>query len=246
MKFVPSTHSTAKFYDNLVQGHKSRKWLGMKNRYESRDGAQEYLIEKYFSHVVAPYINSKSTVLDFGCGPGIFTERIFSLTRNVSGVDISEEFIRLAKSRLGKDTEFFVVDSEIANIENETFDVILLVDVVHHLEDPRETLEKVALKLKPGGLFLIFEPNILSLPIWLLHLIDPNERGLLNLGRKGKYQEIFQGIGALEHFAFNGIVIGPANVFFRFLTDFINSRLCSRIFSKNNPKIFMVFRKAKN
>jgi len=243
MRFVPNTSSTAQFYNNLVSGAKSRNWLGMSNRYQLSTGIQEYLVKRHFDEEVSPYISPESEVLDFGCGPGIFTERLFGMSSNVTGVDISEEFIRLAKTRLGEDKDFLVVNANLTQLQGRLFDVVVMIDVIHHLENPRETLERVTQTLKPGGLFLIFEPNLLSWPILLMHIIDPNERGLLNLGRKNKYLRIFREIAALEIFSYNGIVIGPANIFFCKVSDMINSKYGKHLLKRNNPKIFMVFKK---
>lgn len=53
-------------------------------------------------------------------------------------------------------------------IPNASFDVITLTNVLHHLQDPLDFLEKVAVKLKRGGRLIATEPyfSALSTPIW--------------------------------------------------------------------------------
>ena len=51
--------------------------------------------------------------------------------------------------------------------------------------------------------------------IWLTHLIDKNERGLLRVGSFRKYREIFDDKEfEIIQESYNGIVIGPSSKIF--------------------------------
>ena len=54
---------------------------------------------------------------------------------------------------------------------------------------------------------IVYEPNKLNPLIWLLHLIDPNERGLLSLS-KNKYKQILNRHNfTMLNFIYSGIIV---------------------------------------
>ena len=86
------------------------------------------------------------------------------------------------------------VEPEKLPFEDQKFDVILIVDVIHHLDDIKKNINEIKRVLKKGGKLLIYEPNKLNPLIWLTHLIDKNERGLLRVGSFKKYRENYKKI----------------------------------------------------
>lgn len=242
-----SADQTAEFYDHLVQGSENRALLGMSNRYDGSKRMQEIFLNKYFDNVVSLEIKEEDNILDFGCGPGIFTSRLAKFGKSVVGVDISKEFIQQAVNRVTlENTEFIHVKSNLADAlgANRRFNVLVLVDVIHHLDDIKPTLEDALTYLNPGGKVLVYEPNILNPVLFAIHLLDPNERGLLRLGKRKIYLEIFQDLGyKCDKVNWSGIVIGPANWVFLAISRALSLQLVNKIFGWLNPKIYLVFRK---
>ena len=94
-----------------------------------------------------------SKLLDLGCGPGRYTEK---LTRfgQVTGIDLSEQAINVARSRYPGIT--FVAGSlyELP-LPREYFDVVVSQEVIDHVEDQVAFLERAAGALKPGGYLVL-------------------------------------------------------------------------------------------
>jgi SAM-dependent methyltransferase/glycosyltransferase involved in cell wall biosynthesis len=106
-------------------------------------------------------------ILDVGCGSGWLSEYFARLGYDVSGIDISDELIRMARERVKNipynlDHEspvccrFLVHDIELAPLA-ENFDGIICYDSLHHLEDERAVFRNLSSMLNVGGLMFILE-----------------------------------------------------------------------------------------
>jgi ubiquinone/menaquinone biosynthesis C-methylase UbiE len=95
-------------------------------------------------------------ILDIGCGPGVFTERYAQAGADIIGIDFSEQMIRIAKDQFPK-IEFRVADAEQLPFENDTFDLVVGVYVVHHLARPRVVFESMVRIVFRRG--LLFKPH---------------------------------------------------------------------------------------
>ena len=100
------------------------------------------------------------SVIDFGCGPGLYTNRLARTGANVTGVDFSERSLRHAKDVAAK--ERLAVDYVQSNyLEFETdrrFDLITMImcDFCALSPEQRATmLKKFKTLLKPGGAVLL-------------------------------------------------------------------------------------------
>jgi SAM-dependent methyltransferase len=98
-------------------------------------------------------------VLDLGCGPGLYTERLAELGHRVSGIDFSGRSIAFAKEQAlkkGLDIDYRCMDYLQMDYE-ERFDLVILIynDFSVLLpEERRLLLEKVFRALKKGGVFV--------------------------------------------------------------------------------------------
>ena len=119
-----------------------------------------------------------------------------------------------------------------------------MIDVIHHLEKPQQIFKELNRILKPEGRIIVYEPNKLNPLIFLIHLIEKNERGLLKVGTKNKYKKICDSTGfKIDTFSFNGIVIGPDSRIFDIILKIINNKYFSFL-NWLNPKIFFVIKKS--
>jgi ubiquinone/menaquinone biosynthesis C-methylase UbiE len=106
-------------------------------------------------------------VLDAGCGFGQYSYFIAKKFRNsnVIGVDINEERIKesekFAREEGIENLKFDIADLENLNYE-ESFDLILAVDVLEHIENDVKVLKNFYRALKKDGLLIISTPSSLG------------------------------------------------------------------------------------
>ena len=102
-----------------------------------------------------------SIILDYGCGTGIFSERISnSNPKKIFGIDISEISIDKAKKRAQEfkfNAEFKVDNCEKTSFSNNTFDIVFGSGIIHHLVTEK-SLNEIDRILKPNGKFIFMEP----------------------------------------------------------------------------------------
>ena len=121
-----------------------------------------------FSHVVERLgLGVRAQVLDVGCGPGWLSELLARCGYWVTGVDISEDMVRVARERL-EAIDQPVAEGMSAMAEfhampvqdmpwTERFDGAVLFDAMHHFHDEVETLKVILRTLVPGGRIFIHE-----------------------------------------------------------------------------------------
>lgn len=103
-------------------------------------------------------LNGKK-VLDVGCGGGVFSESMASNGANVTAIDLAEESLEIAKLHLYESShkiDYQKISVEDFSNDNEnTFDVIVCMEMLEHVPDPQSIVDACAKLLKPGGwLFL--------------------------------------------------------------------------------------------
>jgi len=108
---------------------------------------------------------SGKTVLEVGCGDGGCAVEIVRAGAEVTAVDIEERLVGIARElnqREGVEMSVHtgnVMDPACAGLERGPFDLILLRDVVEHLEDLPKALRILTEHLAPGGqMLMVFPP----------------------------------------------------------------------------------------
>ncbi len=96
-----------------------------------------------------------ANVLDVGCGTGAVLAS-FSKDFNAFGTDTSPLAIEYCKQR--RIEKAFVCSLDTFPFPNLRFDLILLLDVIEHIDDDQGIVNQAARLLKPGGYLLITVP----------------------------------------------------------------------------------------
>lgn len=120
----------------------------------------EKLNEINFSKRTILEMVKNGSVLDIGCGDGLLLEQLKNKGLTVSGIDISSTAINICKER-GLDCIHGDI-SEKLPFEDNSYDSVLLIDVLEHLFQPIEVLKEARRISK--GCVLISIPNFVSLP----------------------------------------------------------------------------------
>jgi len=100
-------------------------------------------------------------ILELGCGRGGYLRNVSSIlnARIAVGVDFSKATL---PSSEGLSPLIYDIEEGDLPFKDETFDVVLLLDVIEHLFDPDNILQEMFRVLKKGGYVIITTPNLAS------------------------------------------------------------------------------------
>ncbi len=90
-------------------------------------------------------------VLDVACGQGFFVREYIKSGASISGTDISEELISIAKEKSPKDIELSVAPADKLPFENSTFDKLSIVLALQNIENTSGAFSEVSRVLKSKG-----------------------------------------------------------------------------------------------
>jgi SAM-dependent methyltransferase len=121
-----------------------------------------------FAHVVDQLgLGLRAQVLDVGCGPGWMSEYLARCGYWVTGVDISEDMVEIARLRVSRIPEQVgegvdpVAEFHAMPVREmpwtDRFEAAILYDTMHHFDNELETLRVIHRTLVPGGTIYIRE-----------------------------------------------------------------------------------------
>jgi SAM-dependent methyltransferase len=99
-------------------------------------------------------------VLDIACGTGYGSALLLEAgAASVTGMDISEEALRFAREKYGRDGITFR-QRDVCSLESpDSFDFIVSFETLEHVSQYREALRQLHLALRPGGTLILSTPN---------------------------------------------------------------------------------------
>ena len=104
----------------------------------------------------------KGRIIDIGCGFGatnlVLAKRF--VDSEIVGIDLSEPLLRLARraadaANIGERVRFEKADVHQIPYEDNSFDVVINVNMVHLVEEPTQMLSEIERVLVPGGFLFI-------------------------------------------------------------------------------------------
>lgn len=93
-------------------------------------------------------------MLDIGCGIGTYVQKLRDYSEHVYGIDVDP-------ARVGRGTTggLAVAVSERLPFADGVFDMVLLNEVIEHVQDDAFTLREACRVVRPGGHIVIYAPN---------------------------------------------------------------------------------------
>jgi len=95
------------------------------------------------------------SVLDVGCGGGLLSEGMCEKGATVTGIDLSDKALSVARLHLlesGRQVDYRQISAEeLAAEQGGSFDVVTCMEMLEHVPDPASTVAACAALVKPGG-----------------------------------------------------------------------------------------------
>lgn len=118
----------------------------------------------------APYASTEQSlkpldglsVLDVGCGGGILSEPLCRMGGTVTGIDVTEKLIQVAKLHAqqgGLTIDYRHTSAENLAHDGEQFDVVICSEVIEHVPDPQHLISTLSKLVKPDGVLFISTIN---------------------------------------------------------------------------------------
>lgn len=131
--------------------------------------------------------NKHLNILDYGCGVGTMSMYLASHGHRVTGIDLSENAITQAKKNAAKlnisnNLQFHTLKQFKSSINNQKYNIIILIEVIEHLPHELLVLKKITAHLKRGGFLIISTPSI-NAPLYKLGLLTNFDKRVGHLRR---------------------------------------------------------------
>jgi SAM-dependent methyltransferase len=145
----------------------------------------------------------RQRVLEVGCGTGCDLLQFAKYGAHATGIDITDEHLRLARQRVGNLAEVIKADARDLPFSNESFDYVYSHGVLHHSDEPERCAAEVVRVLRPGGrfnihLYALWSKTALSGRLrygkrWKLHIENSDSPVHLDLYSARRFQRLFPG-----------------------------------------------------
>lgn len=103
----------------------------------------------------------KGKLLDIGCATGILLEEASKIGWDGYGIEASVWASKIAQEKYGLNVYRGTIED--VEYKQKNFDVITCIDVIEHVNTPRQLVEKANYLLKKGGIFCVITPDISSI-----------------------------------------------------------------------------------
>ncbi len=193
------------------------------------------------------------TIADVGCGYGRLTPCYIHRVKKIYLVDPSRRLLGIAKKTMKgqfgksfKKTRVDIIQSRIENlpkkIKNKSLDVLILVRVMHHLEDINKDMAILGKLIKDGGYLIIEYPNKLHWKALLKKIVKGDLTFPLDIFPEDKRSPGNLKGNCLPFFNYHPDIIKEAlnKNKFQIIETRSVSNVRSKFFKKNFPYQFLI------
>ncbi len=116
-------------------------------------------------------LNEESKILDYGCGMGGISQLFYDKYKcEIDGVDISGNELKKAKITFGDNKNINFILLKDFSFPAKKYDLVFSSQVIEHIHNPGNYLERINYMLKDNGYLVIGLPNIVNLN-YLINLL---------------------------------------------------------------------------
>ncbi|MBL4734487.1 MAG: class I SAM-dependent methyltransferase [Flavobacteriales bacterium] len=158
---------------------------------------------------------SSPRILDIGCGTGEMVRDLMSPERQIYGLDISPNMIKIAQEKCAKPKvekcEVSLGTGDIENLafDDQSFDLVICSGVIEYLKDDNASLKELKRVIKPEGYLIINVTNKFSVRKWTAPLVESLKSNRVVYSSMNFVKESILKKGKLHHFPFKPRVHSP-------------------------------------
>lgn len=140
------------------------------------------LVARIYDHIIKPKqdiswrkiiceLDSTSVLLDVGGGTGRVADAMQKCFERIVIYDVSLPMIRESKN---KNAKIFGICGKVENLglKMNYFDAVIMVDTLHHVENQQKAILSILHALRPGGIFILEEPDIRKFSVKLIAVME--------------------------------------------------------------------------
>jgi SAM-dependent methyltransferase len=200
--FAEPLRSDAKLYDRIYRAIDRIPGYERYERYAKRVRRARSPLRTLATHedvyyaiaeiLRALHLPKTARLLEVGSGLGYLTYSLARAGYRIEGWDVSEDAVQAARERFGPYFAVRDVNALQASSDSSRYDVVILTELIEHLEDPVAFVRASAALLAPGGALLMTTPNKNYYPdgvVWHtdlppIHLWWFTERAMREMGER--------------------------------------------------------------
>lgn len=190
------------------------------------------------------------SVLEIGCGTGRITEALARWGANVTATDIATEMIDVARARLQQCDpscvpEFRVMSVFDIDIDLQSFDYVIMINVLGRLSDPGLAIQEITSRLSKNSRFIFTFPCLTSVLLPFACLVNARGKSLTRSVTSRWYApsavERYCRSAHLEVVGFRGnhYVPVPRFLFWTLPFFWVCERILAGHFPKRCPSVFV-------
>ncbi|MEI0549395.1 methyltransferase domain-containing protein [Brachyspira intermedia] len=155
-----------KDYEKLSKEHFNRQ----ASIYDEKDTIYYSKYGKISCNYVSEYLKNidYNKLLDIGAGTGYLINMLKDKEMaEFYGLDLSEEMIRIAKSKNIENAQFILGSANKLPFDDDAFDIVTCIQSFHHYPYPNEAMREAYRVLKKGGLYILSDTGVGGIAAWI-------------------------------------------------------------------------------
>ncbi len=159
------------FYDTYSEDFDKAELWELRGKDKENRYRQRFILRRATRMAKLAHLEPNLVALEVGCGTGIYTRHWVNTSGKTCGLDLSSMMLKRAASKIREDKLVLVqADAEWLPFKDSSFDAVLSVNLLEHLDNIPLALEEMRRVCKNGGKIVISMPNNNPMKYRLLRL----------------------------------------------------------------------------